>query len=55
MDENSCTIVAETDGEIIGFVNGQVLHRTDYLPSNVGIISAIYVIDEFRSLHVIFL
>jgi len=47
-DSNSCMVVAEIGGEVIGFVHGRVLHRTDYLPENVGHISTIYVAKSFR-------
>lgn len=48
MDSNSCIVVAEMSGEVIGFAHGEVLHRTDYLPESVGTISTIYVTKSFR-------
>lgn len=47
-DSNSCVVVAEMGGEVVGFAHGQVLHRTDYLPESIGVISTIYVIKSFR-------
>jgi GNAT superfamily N-acetyltransferase len=41
-------VVATMNGEVIGFVHGQVLQRTDYQPNIVGTISNIYVQREFR-------
>lgn len=45
---NSLFLVAETDGKIIGFVHGEVTHRTDYLPRSIGSISTAYVTRKFR-------
>jgi len=47
-DSNSSMVVAEIDGEVIGFAYGQVVSRTDYLPERVGHISTIYVSKSFR-------
>jgi ribosomal protein S18 acetylase RimI-like enzyme len=41
-------LVAEMGGKIIGFVHGEVIHRTDYLPRSVGSILTAYVAREFR-------
>jgi GNAT superfamily N-acetyltransferase len=41
-------LVAEMDGKVIGFVHGEVAHRTDYLPRSVGSISTTYVTKKFR-------
>ncbi len=47
-DSNSRTIVAEMSGEVVGFSQGEVVHRTDYSPESVGMISRIYVAENFR-------
>ena len=47
-DSNSRTVVAEMNGEVVGFALGEVEHRTDYLPEIVGAISLIYVAEGFR-------
>lgn len=44
----SLVLVAEMGGRIVGFVHGEVMHRTDYLPRSVGSISTVYVAREFR-------
>jgi len=41
-------IVATMNGEVIGFIHGQVSQRTDYRPNVVGTVSNIYVQREFR-------
>lgn len=48
MESNNCMVVAEMSGEVVGFANGQVTHRTDYLPESVGAISTIFVTESFR-------
>ncbi|MGB9134843.1 MAG: GNAT family N-acetyltransferase [Candidatus Bathyarchaeia archaeon] len=48
VDKNSLVFVADRNGEAVGFIYGQVVRRTDYLPRNVGIISNIYVAKGFR-------
>ena len=45
---NSQVLVAEMNGEVIGFIHGEVTHRADYLPRSVGAISTIYVAKKFR-------
>jgi ribosomal protein S18 acetylase RimI-like enzyme len=40
--------VAVKNGVIAGFTYGEVSHRTAYLPSTIGQISIIYVLEEFR-------
>lgn len=45
---NSKVLVAEMNGEIIGFIYGEVSRRTDYLPRSVGAISTIYVAKKLR-------
>jgi len=48
VNESSRIFIAEINGNIIGFAHGDVSHRTDYLPKNVGIISTVYVDSNFR-------
>ena len=48
VNESSRIFVAEIDGNIIGFAHGDVSHRTDYVPQNVGSISTVYVDSNFR-------
>jgi ribosomal protein S18 acetylase RimI-like enzyme len=45
---NSQVLVAEMNGEVIGFIHGEVSRRTDYLPKSVGAISTIYVVKKLR-------
>ena len=52
LDENSCVVVADRVGETVGFIYGQILRRTAYLPQSVGVISNIYVDESFRRLGV---
>lgn len=47
-DSNNRMVVAEMSGEVIGFAQGEILHRTEYLPESVGMISFIYVAKGFR-------
>jgi len=47
-DSNTCIPVAEMRGKIIGFSQGEVEHRTDYLPESVGTIALIFVAESFR-------
>ncbi len=47
-DSNSRIVVAEMSGEVVGFSQGEVVHRTDYFPESVGTISLIYVAENFR-------
>lgn len=47
-DSNSRILVAEMSGEVVGFSQGEVVHRTDYLPESVGTISLLYVVENFR-------
>jgi ribosomal protein S18 acetylase RimI-like enzyme len=48
VNESSRIFIAETNGNIVGFAHGDVSHRTDYLPKNVGNISTVYVNSNFR-------
>jgi ribosomal protein S18 acetylase RimI-like enzyme len=48
LERNSQVLVAEVDGEVVGFGQGEVAHRTDYLPKSVGSISTLYVRKKFR-------
>ena len=48
VDNKRHVLVAEMNGEIIGFIQGEVERRTDYLPRTVGSISTAYVVGKFR-------
>lgn len=48
VDNKRRTLVAEMSGETIGFIQGEVERRIDYLPTTVGSISTAYVVKEFR-------
>jgi len=48
VDNKRRTLVAEMNGEIIGFIQGEVQRRIDYLPRTVGSISTAYVVGKFR-------
>ena len=48
VDNKRRTLVAEMNGEIIGFIQGEVERRADYLPRIVGSISTVYVFAKFR-------
>jgi GNAT superfamily N-acetyltransferase len=48
VNESSRIFIAEIKGNIVGFAHGDVSHRTDYLPKNVGSISTVYVDSNFR-------
>lgn len=48
VNESSRIFIAEINGNIVGFAHGDVSHRTDYLPKNVGSISTVYVKSNFR-------
>jgi len=41
-------LLAETDDEVIGYVQGEVTSRNDYLPRTVGHVSLAYVVKQFR-------
>jgi ribosomal protein S18 acetylase RimI-like enzyme len=41
-------LLAEADGEIIGYLQGEVTSRSDYLPRTVGHVSLAYVVKQFR-------
>ncbi len=47
-DSNIFVLLAEADGEIIGYVQGEVTRRVDYLPRTVGHVSLMYVVKQFR-------
>jgi GNAT superfamily N-acetyltransferase len=47
-DSSSRLLVAEMNGQIIGFAHGQAIRRTDYLPGAVGAINTVYVVKRFR-------
>jgi GNAT superfamily N-acetyltransferase len=44
----SHVLVAEMNGEIVGFIHGKVTNRTDYSPKTVAHISTTYVLKKFR-------
>jgi ribosomal protein S18 acetylase RimI-like enzyme len=47
-DMNTQVLLAEVDGKIIGFVQGVVECRSDYMPRMVGQVSLVYVVKRFR-------
>jgi ribosomal protein S18 acetylase RimI-like enzyme len=47
-DSNIHVLIAEADGEIIGYVQGEVMCRSDYVPRTVGHVSLMYVVKELR-------
>jgi ribosomal protein S18 acetylase RimI-like enzyme len=47
-DNKRHVLVAEMNGEIVGFIQGEIERRTDYLPGTVGSISTAYVVGKFR-------
>ncbi len=46
-DSNIRVLLAEASGKTIGFIQGEITKRTDYLPKTVGHISLIFVMKEF--------
>jgi ribosomal protein S18 acetylase RimI-like enzyme len=47
-EESIRIFLAEVDGEAVGYVQGEVIRRSDYSPRTVGQISLIYVIKRCR-------
>jgi len=47
-DSNVLVLLAEADGEVIGYVRGEVTSRSDHVPRIVGQISLMYVVKQFR-------
>jgi ribosomal protein S18 acetylase RimI-like enzyme len=47
-DNNIHVLLAEGEGEIIGYVQGEVTSRRDHTPRTVGQISLLYVVKQFR-------
>jgi ribosomal protein S18 acetylase RimI-like enzyme len=47
-DKKRLTLIAEMNGEIIGFIQGEVERRAEYMPTTVGSISTAYVVRKFR-------
>ena len=47
-NSNVQVLLAEADGEIIGYVQGEVTCRSDYMPRTVGQVSLMYVVKQFR-------
>jgi ribosomal protein S18 acetylase RimI-like enzyme len=47
-DSNIRVLLAEANGEIIGYVQGEVTSRSDHTPRTVGQISLMYVLERFR-------
>ena len=41
-------VIAEDEGGLIGFAYGEAAHREDYLPRSVGLLSIIYVEENYR-------
>jgi GNAT superfamily N-acetyltransferase len=47
-NENTLTILAEINNETIGYAQGVVTHRTEYLPKIIGTVSTLFVKEKFR-------
>ena len=47
-NNNINVLLAEADGEIIGYVQGEVTRRSDHTPRTVGQISLMYVMKQSR-------
>jgi ribosomal protein S18 acetylase RimI-like enzyme len=47
-DSNIHVLLAEAGGKIIGYVQGEVIRRSDHMPKTVGKISLIYVVKQYR-------
>ena len=47
-DSNIHILLAEADGEIIGYAQGEVIRRSDHIPRIVGQVSLMYVVKQFR-------
>jgi ribosomal protein S18 acetylase RimI-like enzyme len=47
-DSSVQVLLAEVDGEIIRYVQGEVTRRSDHMPRTVGQISLIYVLKQSR-------
>ena len=47
-DNNIMVLLAETNGKIIGYVQGEVTSRSDHTPRTVGHVSLMYVVKQFR-------
>jgi GNAT superfamily N-acetyltransferase len=47
-NSNIHVLLAEADGEIIGYVQGEVTCRSDHMPRTVGQVSLMYVVKQFR-------
>ena len=47
-DNNIMVLLAEADGKIIGYVQGEVTSRNDHTPRTVGHVSLMYVVKQFR-------
>jgi ribosomal protein S18 acetylase RimI-like enzyme len=47
-NSNVLVLIAEADGEVIGYVQGEVTSRSDHVPGTVGQVSRMYVVKQFR-------
>ncbi len=47
-DSNIRILLAEVDNDVVGYVQGEVTQRSEYLPRTVGQVSLIYVTERFR-------
>jgi len=47
-DSNIHVLLAEANGDIIGYVQGEVTRRSDHMPPTVGQVSLMYVVKQFR-------
>jgi GNAT superfamily N-acetyltransferase len=48
VDSNVLVLLAEADGDVIGYVRGEVTRRSDHMPRTVGQVSLMYVVKQFR-------
>jgi ribosomal protein S18 acetylase RimI-like enzyme len=47
-DEDACIILAESAGQVIGFISGLIRTREDYTPTIIGQIAQLYIIEPWR-------
>ena len=48
VDENSLVLVAEVEAKVLGFLLATVSARTEYVPSNIGSLSSIFIEENSR-------
>ena len=47
-DSNIPVLLAEIDGKIMGYVQGEITRRSGHMPRTVGQVSLMYVLKQFR-------